>query len=171
VQIGANGVLLFRSQSSTLNPHPAYPPLLRPQLAINRVLIAPFWTYMNNNDIVPRQIFYRYSDNQTLRSEVGSLISNAFQDNFSPSFLFVATWDRQRQYTNSQQVSMQHEQHPLGGQTTPTLAHHSPLLGLGVEDEFQLLRQHDTNHSQNAVKTLALKQKVTGHLPMHLLIQ
>jgi hypothetical protein len=100
-------VLSFRSQSSSLNPRYAYPPLLRPHLAINRVLIAPFWTFINNNAIVARQIFYRYSDNQTLRSEVGSLISNAFQDSFSPSFLFVATWDRQRQSTSSQQVSMQ----------------------------------------------------------------
>jgi tryptophan-rich sensory protein len=104
VQIGANGVLSFRSQLSSLNPRHSYPPLLRPQLAINRVLIAPFWTYINNNAILARQIFYRYSDNQTLLDEVGFLINDAFDNNFSPSILFVATWDRQRRHTNSQRV-------------------------------------------------------------------
>jgi hypothetical protein len=73
-------------------------------LAINRVLIAPFWTFIDNNAIVARQIFYRYSDNQTLLSEVGSLINDTFEDNFFPSFLFVATWDGQRQHTNFPQV-------------------------------------------------------------------
>ena len=50
-------------------------------------LIAPYW------DDKPGDVLYRISDNQTLLDKVSSHIADAFSE-FSPTMLFIATWNR-----------------------------------------------------------------------------
>ena len=108
MQIGANGVLSFRHPSSSIVPPHIHPPAYnRSILATNHTLIAPYWTSFSDNDVarVVRQILYRYSDNQTLLNETASHINAAFQDDFAPSFIFIATWIVNRPRSTSNYVS------------------------------------------------------------------
>ena len=63
-----------------------------PLLTTNATLIAPF---LDDVDITSRgEIFFRFSVDETLLNEVAFNISQAFGINFSPSLLFIATWNR-----------------------------------------------------------------------------
>ena len=53
----------------------------------NVPLMAPFW------DNKPGDVLYRISNNQTLLDKVSSHIADAFSE-FSPTMLFIATWNR-----------------------------------------------------------------------------
>ena len=53
----------------------------------NVPLMAPYW------DDKPGDVLYHISDNQTLLDKVSSHIANAFSV-FSPTMLFIATWNR-----------------------------------------------------------------------------
>ena len=44
------------------------------------------------------RLFYRFSTDETLLQEVGAAISSAFVSNFSPTSLFIATWEEMRKY-------------------------------------------------------------------------
>ena len=82
-QVNANGVLSFGGPFSAHTPRPF--PLFPDRL------IAPFW-----NDIDIRtagSIFYRFTDDEGLLNQVGSSIRNAYSSIFSPTLLFIATWD------------------------------------------------------------------------------
>ena len=90
VQVNANGVLSFRSSFTS------HQPLALP-LSSAVIIIAPFW---NNIDVERTgQIFHRFSSNQTLLDEVGSLVNDG--SGFAPSSLFIATWDRVAAFTGS----------------------------------------------------------------------
>ena len=39
------------------------------------------------------EVFYRYTDNETLMNEVTSCIGDAFDSGFFPAVLFIATWN------------------------------------------------------------------------------
>jgi len=57
----------------------------------SRILIALFW---DDHDVnIAGQIFYRFSDDSLLVSEVGLNISSAFNTDFTPALVFIATWD------------------------------------------------------------------------------
>ena len=56
-------------------------------------LMAPYW------DDQPGDVLYRISDNQTLLDMVSSHIADAFSE-FSPTMLFIATWNRVPQSPN-----------------------------------------------------------------------
>ena len=53
----------------------------------NVLLMAPYW------DDKPGDVLYRISDNQTLLDKVSSHIADAFSE-FSPTMLFIVTWNR-----------------------------------------------------------------------------
>ena len=60
-------------------------------LLTNDTLIAPF---LDDVDITSHgEIFFRFSVDETLLNEVAFNISQAFGTNFSPSSLFIATWN------------------------------------------------------------------------------
>ena len=55
-------------------------------------LIAPFWA---NVDLYSGgSVFYRYTDDETILSDVEQTIRDAFINDFSPTLVFIATWDR-----------------------------------------------------------------------------
>lgn len=84
-----NGVLSFRSPLSVFLPEP-FP------LISSDVLVAPFWA---DHDVsVKGQIFYRFSEDDTLLAEVGNTVTQAFEFNFVPSLLFIATWQGVAQF-------------------------------------------------------------------------
>lgn len=98
-------MLSFRLQSSAIVPSRFYYTYPNRHLRYtNHILIAPYWTFIDNNDIATRQIYYRYSDNQTLLEQVKSLIKAGFTETFSPSYVFIATWDQQKERVNSEEV-------------------------------------------------------------------
>ena len=83
-QVSDNGVLSFRSGFYDSSPDPF--PLSY------YILIAPFWNdvylYRGGN------IFYRFTDDESILNDVGMTIRDAFENDFSPALVFIATWDR-----------------------------------------------------------------------------
>lgn len=65
----------------------------------NYTLIAPFWDDINTN--VAGRIFFRFSGDPDLLDEVGSSIEDAFDCEFNPVLLFIATWDSVAQINGS----------------------------------------------------------------------
>jgi hypothetical protein len=98
VQVGLNGLLSFRAPSDSIFPSRVPPPLsANSPLLTNYTLIAPFWDrnyFISGQTGQVGQILYRYSDNQTLLSQIGTYITTAFDSTFSPGLLFITTWDR-----------------------------------------------------------------------------
>ena len=58
-------------------------------LQSNDVLIAPFWDNFDRNGLV----YYRYSTSEGDLADVGARIDAGFGCCFTPSLLFVVTWD------------------------------------------------------------------------------
>lgn len=84
LQVNTNGVLSFRSPFFDFVPRP-FP------LSTNEILIAPFWD--DFNVLQGGQILFRQSNDGDLLTQVGTAISDAFMWEFSPTLLFIATWD------------------------------------------------------------------------------
>ena len=85
LQVNANGVLSFRNLFSDHTPETF--PLDSEQ---GDLIIAPFWY---NVDIrLAGQVFYRQTSSPTFLHRVGVNISRAFDTDFSPQLLFIATW-------------------------------------------------------------------------------
>ena len=88
IQVNANGVLSFGTSFSEYTPED-FP------LNTSR-LIALFW---EDHDVRHGgQILYRFAQDVPCLSEVGSEVSDAFGVNFSPTMLFIATWDEVPRY-------------------------------------------------------------------------
>ena len=90
--MNANGVLSFNTSFSDFSPED-FP------LDSDRAdrLIALFW---EDHDVRHGgQIFYRFAQDVPCLSEVGSEVSDAFGVNFSPTMLFIATWDEVARYS------------------------------------------------------------------------
>lgn len=66
------------------------------------VLIAPFWDDSDNS--VAGQVFYRFSDDASLLTEIATNISDAFEVDFSPVAAFVVTWNGLPQYEGPSDV-------------------------------------------------------------------
>ena len=83
MQVASNGALSFARQftaASTSFPNSDY------------FLIAPFLTDISTS--IAGHIFYRYSNDSSLLSEVGNTINLRFATSFNPALLFIATWYR-----------------------------------------------------------------------------
>lgn len=93
-QVNANGVLSFGTSFGDFTPDP-FPLPTR----IN-TLIALHWAD-HNVRLGDGEIFYRISEDTALLSEIGTNISVSFSTNFSPSSLFIATWENVREYLSS----------------------------------------------------------------------
>ncbi len=81
MQVNSNGVLSFRNPFSS-SYSMSFP-------IEGDILIAPFW-----DNIQSGEIYYRFTDNETLLDEVATCINDAFDGTFSPDFLFIATWNQ-----------------------------------------------------------------------------
>ena len=72
-------------------------------LSINVPLIAPFWV----SSIQSGHIFYRQTNDTTLLQRARDQLQELFPSsgNFTPTTLFIATWDRVAQFEGATQVS------------------------------------------------------------------
>ena len=96
-QVNSNGILSFRSE------YLQYSPQLFPFAGLP--LIAPFW---DDVDITRfGNIFYRVTNNTTLLQRARDQLQELFPSsgNFTPTTLFIATWDRVAQFGGGYQVS------------------------------------------------------------------
>ena len=62
-------------------------------------VVAPFFSVSE----VGAEVFYRYTDDETLLDEVTSYIDDAFDSGFYPAVLFIATWNRVMEYAGDSQ--------------------------------------------------------------------
>ena len=85
MQVSTNGVVSFGTAYRYYGTRP-FP------LSTSDILIAPFWDdfYYGNGE----QILFRLSDSQTLLNKVGSTINDTLEFDFTPTMLFIVTWDR-----------------------------------------------------------------------------
>ena len=88
MQVSTNGVVFFGTD------YPYYGPL--------SALILPLWDFSiaENGGLV----LFRLSDNQTLLNEVGSTINDTLEFDFTPTMLFIVTWDGIPEYGGSQDI-------------------------------------------------------------------
>ena len=86
MQVHSYGFINFGSLDSDIRPFP-----LLISTSDNNI-IAPFWDYYDNRG--GGQVLFRLSDNQALLNEVGSTITDTLEFDFTPTMLFIATWDR-----------------------------------------------------------------------------
>lgn len=94
MQVNSNGVLSFGF------PFNQHSPSVFP-LSSTDILIAPFWIDINIE--IAGRIYYRFSNDVALLNQAQSLILDSA---FSPSLLFIATWDRVAQFNGvSSEVS------------------------------------------------------------------
>ena len=84
MQVSTNGVVSFGYDftDSISRPFP---------LSTSDILIAPFWDDSNVEN--GGQILFRLSDNQTLLNQVGSIINDRLEYDFTPTILFIVTWN------------------------------------------------------------------------------
>ena len=83
MQVSTNGVVSFGATFTDYDSHP-FP------LSTSDILITPFWDVL----IYGGQILFRLSDNQTLLNQVGSTINDSLEYDFTPTMLFIVTWNR-----------------------------------------------------------------------------
>ena len=96
-QVNTNGILSFQS------PYVAPLPQMFPFTGLP--LIAPFW---DDIDITRfGNIFYRQTNDTTLLQRARDQLQELFPSsgNFTPTTLFIATWDRVAQFEGGSQVS------------------------------------------------------------------
>ena len=100
-QINTNGVLLFQSPFV----QSGYVPRGFSLSDINNTLIAPFWDNLGLRRF--GNVFYRTTSNAALLQRAHDQLQELFpsSDNFTPTTLFIATWDRVAEYEGGTQVS------------------------------------------------------------------
>ena len=92
MQVSTNGVVSFGANFTDYNTRP-FP------LSTSDILLAPFWD--DSNVVIGGQVLFRLSDDQTLLNQVGSIINNTLEYNFTPMMLFIVTWDRIPKFVGS----------------------------------------------------------------------
>ena len=90
MQVSTNGLVSFGSTLNDFSSHPF------PLSQRNTKLIAPFWDVSDLEN--GGQILFRQSDNQTLLNQVGSIINDHLEYDFTPTMLLIVTWNRIPQY-------------------------------------------------------------------------
>ena len=83
-QVNSNGVISFRNPFFDLF-------INRFPLLTNDVLIAAFWDGVNT--FFGGQVFFRQTNDENLLTQVASTVESAFMVDFSPTLLFIVTWD------------------------------------------------------------------------------
>ena len=96
--MNTNGIISFQCQFTESSPR---------RFPLNNLLplIAPFW-----DDVDIRRfgnIFYRQTNDTTLFQRAHDLLQELFPSsgNFTPTTLFIATWDRVAQFGGGSEVS------------------------------------------------------------------
>ena len=84
MQVSTNGVVSFGDPFTDYNTRP-FP------LSTSDILLAPFWD--DSNVVIGGQVLFRLSDNQTLLNQVGSIINDTLEYDFTPTMLFIVTWN------------------------------------------------------------------------------
>ena len=97
MQVKTNGVVSFGASSTYFSrPLP---------LSSSDILIAPFWDDSNFvNAFIGGQVLFRLSDNQTLLNQVGSIINDSLEYDFTPTMLFIVTWNRIPEFRGSSNI-------------------------------------------------------------------
>ena len=93
MQVSTNGVVSFGAPFTNPFSRPF------PLLSTSDILIAPFWDDSNVEN--GGQILFRLSENQTLLNQVGSIINDCLEYDFTPTMLFIVTWNRIPDYRGS----------------------------------------------------------------------
>lgn len=89
IQVNANGVISFRNSFDDFIPNPF------PLTSVD-ILIAPFW---DDHDVrIEGRILYRFSEEASLLEEVGASVNASFGLSFTPTLLFIATWEGVAQF-------------------------------------------------------------------------
>ena len=96
MQVNTNGVVSFGAPFTNHSSHPF------PLLSTSDILIAPFWDDSNVEN--GGQILFRLSDSQTLLNQVGSIINDRLEYDFTPTMLFIVTWNRIPQFGHSSNI-------------------------------------------------------------------
>jgi len=86
IQVNNNGIISFENSFSTFNP------IRFPGNATN-VLIAPYWADVDTRENGSGNVFYRETIDLTLLQRATREIWDGLSVSFSPSHLFIATWD------------------------------------------------------------------------------
>ena len=86
MQVNNNGLISFESSFSQFNPS-------RFPINAGNVLIAPFWADADTRENGSGTVFYRETTNPTLLQRASREIQDGLLVSFSPSHLFIATWD------------------------------------------------------------------------------
>ena len=84
------------------SPVPAYTPEPLP-ISGSRVLLSPYWADVDTRPADGGTVYYRRSTDPTLLNKARDQIRAIFSENFqafTPSFLFIATWDRVGYYNS-----------------------------------------------------------------------
>ena len=92
MQVSTNGVVSFGSDFTDHDSR-SFP------LSTSDILIAPFWA--DSNVVNGGQVLFRLCNNQTLLHQVGSTINDSLECDFTPTMLFIVTWNRIPQYGRS----------------------------------------------------------------------
>ena len=95
MQVSTNGVVSIGYDFTDAISRPL--PLLT-----NDILLAPFWD--DSNVEIGGQILFRLSDNQTLLNQVGSIINDTLEYDFTPTILFIVTWNRIPEFGGSSNI-------------------------------------------------------------------
>ena len=85
LQVNSNGVLSFRSSFTTPSPQSL-------PLSTSDIIVAPFWADVDITNA--GNIFYRFTNDTNILNGVEEKIRGAYNVDFSPALLFIATWDR-----------------------------------------------------------------------------
>ena len=95
MQVSTNGVVSFGYDftDSISRPFP---------LSTSDILLAPFWD--DSNVEIGGQILFRLSDNQTLLYQVGYIIYDHLEYYFTPTMLFIVTWNRIPEFGGSPNI-------------------------------------------------------------------
>lgn len=96
LQVSTNGVVSFGGPFYEYDGPPV------PDLFYFVPVIAPF--FADSDTSLAGEVFYRYTDNETLLEEATSCIRDAFDSEFSPTVLFIATWNGVAAFGGSQSV-------------------------------------------------------------------
>ena len=83
------GVLSFRKRFYNFRPVP-FP------LSTNDILIAPFWADIYR--FSGGNIYYRLTKDESLVNQTAQDIREAFEDDFIPTSLVIATWDKVQEF-------------------------------------------------------------------------
>lgn len=92
-QVNTHGQLSFGTPFIDFEPEP-FP------LGAGVILIAPFWDDIdttgptNSTGGAGGQLFFRHSGDENLLSQIGNIVGDAFMTRFSPSLIFIATWEQ-----------------------------------------------------------------------------